>query len=279
MRAAAGLSAAVFLFLLGGRLMLGALERQLIYFPARASRDAPTPRVAGAAAVEEVWLQSEGARIHGIYAAAPDPIGQLLFLHGNAGNLYDRLDNVALLVQSGMSVLIVDYRGFGKSDGEPTEDGLYRDGQAAYDHMVGARGVDPRRLVLFGRSLGSSVAIELATQLDAGALIVESGFTSAQDMAKLHYAWVPGFVLSGMSHRLASLSKVPNLRTPVLYVHGDADAIVPVRMGRRLYEASPEPKEWYEIHGASHNDTWYVGGAAYFERLADFVKSHVGSQP
>jgi len=276
--AAAGVVVAVFLFVIGGRLMLEALERQLIYFPTRVRQDAPTPRLAVASVVEEVWFEAaDGVRVHGIYAGREDAFADLLFFHGNAGDLYDRLDNVALLVQAGFNVLIMDYRGYGKSEGVPSERALYEDGLLAYRYLVDERGVDPSRLVLFGRSLGCTVVIELATQHRAGALILESAFTTAQDLARVHYGWLPGALLRSLTHEFDSLSKVPRLRAPVLYVHGDVDTIVPIQMGRRLYEASPDPKDWYEIRGAGHNDTLFVGGQKYFRKLVEFAQRYVGS--
>jgi fermentation-respiration switch protein FrsA (DUF1100 family) len=273
-----GVAAAALLFLLGGRLMLGALERQLIYFPSRVSKDAATPALPGAAAVEEVWLEAgDGARIHGLHARAPDAFADLLFFHGNAGSLYDRLDNVALLLESGFNVFIIDYHGYGKSEGTPSEEALYEDGRMAYRYLLDERGVDPARLVLFGRSLGSTIAVELGTTEAAGAIIIESGFTSARELAAVHYGWLPGMLLRSLSHEFDSISKVPRLRAPALYVHGDVDAIVPTVQGRRLYEASPEPKELYIIEGAGHNDTLYVGGAEYFRRLVEFVKRYVST--
>lgn len=274
---AAGILAAIVLFLAGGRLMLESIERQLIYFPSRVSKSAPTPRLEGAAVVEEVWLETpDGERVHGIYAGAADAFADLLFFHGNAGNLYDRLDNVALLVMSGFNVLIMDYRGYGKSDGKPSEQVLYDDGLLAYRHLVEERGVDPARLVIFGRSLGAAVAVELGTTQPAGAVIAESCFTSAQDLAAIHYGFLPGALFRAMTHKFESIAKVSRLRAPALFVHGDRDDIVPVVMGRRLYEAAAEPKEWYEIKGAGHNDMLMVGGADYFRRLAAFVRRHVG---
>jgi fermentation-respiration switch protein FrsA (DUF1100 family) len=273
---AAGVLVAALLFIIGGGLMLASLERQLIYFPTRVAKDAAPPRLPGASIVEEVWIDSgTGARVHGIYAGADDAFADLLFFHGNAGNLFDRLDNVALLVEFGFNVLIIDYRGYGKSDGEPSEQALYDDGLAAYRYLTERRGAVPGRLVLFGRSLGSAVAIELGARLPSAAVIAESAFTSALDLGKVHYGWLPGVLLRAMTHRFESLSKVPRLRAPVLFVHGDVDAIVPVEMGRSLYEASPEPKEWYNIRGAGHNDTLMVGGREYFSRLANFVRKHV----
>lgn len=276
---AAAITATIILFIAGGQLMLNALERQLIYFPTRTRVDAATPQLPGADVVEEVWLETgDGVRVHGIYAGRHDAFADLLFFHGNAGNLYDRLDNVALLVQSGFNVLIMDYRGYGKSEGAPSERALYDDGLLAYRHMVERRGVDPQRLVLFGRSLGSTVAVELGSTHACGAVIAESAFTSAQELARVHYGFLPGMLLRSMSHEFDSMAKVPRLKAPVLYIHGNVDNIVPMSMGRRLFEASPDPKEWYEITGAGHNDTLFVGGSAYFQRLVNFVKRYVGSE-
>jgi fermentation-respiration switch protein FrsA (DUF1100 family) len=272
---AAALIAVAILFFAGGRLMLEALERQLIYFPTRVDRDAATPRVAGAA-VEEVWIAgADGVRVHGLYATVPGGLADLLYFHGNAGSLYDRLDLLELLVGSGFNVLMMDYRGYGKSEGTPSEPALYDDARAAYRYLVEERDVPAERLVLFGSSLGSAVAIELATSEAAGALIVESAFTNVRELARLHYGWLPDALLRSLSHEFDSLAKVARLRTPVLYLHGTADDIVPLRMGRRLYEASPDPREWYEIRGAGHNDMVWTGGSAYFERLADFVRRHL----
>jgi len=276
--AAAGV-AAVLLFLLGGRLMLSSIERQFIYFPTRVARDTPTPPLPRVRAVEEVWLAGDGGvRIHALYAGADAAFADLLFLHGNAGNLYDRLANVEMLVEYGFNVLIIDYRGYGKSGGQPSEEGLYEDGEAGYRYLVDRRGVAPQRLVVFGRSLGAAVAIELASKNPCGAVIAESAFTSALSLGKLHYGWLPGLLLRGMTQRFDSLSKVARLRAPALFVHGRADAIVPVEMGRQLYEATPEPKRWYEIVGAGHNDTLMVGGREYFQQLANFVREHVAAE-
>lgn len=270
---------AVLLFLGGGRVMLSAIERQFIYFPTRVSRDTPTPALRRARVVEEVWLARDGGvRIHGLYAGAGAAFADLLFLHGNAGNLYDRLDNVEMLVESGFNVLIIDYQGYGKSGGKPSEEGLYGDGEAAYRYLVEVRGVAPARLVVFGRSLGAAVAIDLASRNPCGPVIVESAFTSALALGQLHYGWLPGLLLRGMTQRFDSLSKVRRLRSPVLFVHGQVDGIVPIEMGRQLYEASPEPKRWYEITGAGHNDTVMVGGREYFRRLVSFAREHVAAE-
>lgn len=272
---AASLLAALILFLGGGRLMLEALERQFIYFPAREREDAPTPRLRHAREVEEVWLDVDGVRVHGLHARRDDPLGTLLFFHGNAGNLYDRLGNVELLLGMGLDVLIIDYRGYGKSGGEPSEAGLYADGMAAYRFLTEERGVAPSDLVLFGRSLGSAVAIELATRVPIGALIVESAFTSARDLAREHYGFLPGMLIRSMTHEFDSISKVESVHVPILFVHGDRDSIVPERMGRRLFEAAPASKAWYGIEGAGHNDMVAVGGGNYVRHLDAFLREHL----
>ncbi len=273
-----GVLAAALLFVLGGRLMLEAIERQLIYFPSRVPQSAPTPSIPGATAVEEVWLDTgDGVRVHGLYARGDGSLGELLFFHGNAGSLYDRLDNVALLLDLGLNVLIMDYRGYGKSEGSPSESALYADGLLAYRHLTETRGADPARLIIFGRSLGSTVAVELAVREPAAAVILESAFTSAGELGRIHYGFLPAMLFRALTHQFDSLSKVPKLKAPVLYIHGTVDNIVPASMGRRLYDASPEPKEWYEIQGAGHNDTLWLGGREYALRLAEFVRRHVAS--
>lgn len=277
----AAVAVAVLFFVGGGRLMLRAIERQFIYFPTRVARGVPTPPLPGARVVEEVWLKGEGeggSGVHGIYAGAREPWADLLFFHGNAGSLYDRLGNVEMLVESGFNVLIIDYRGYGKSGGRPSERVLYSDGEAAYRYLLEERGVAPERLVIFGRSLGAAVAIELASRKPCGALIAESAFTSTVAMGKLHYGWLPETFLRGVTQRFDSLSRVGHLRSPVLFVHGRVDAIVPVEMGRQLYESSSEPKGWYEIAGAGHNDTVLVGGREYVQRIVSFVGEHVSPE-
>ena len=271
----ASLLAALILFLGGGRLMLEALERQFIYFPTRERADAPTPRLRRAREVEEVWMDVDGVRVHGLHARLDNPSGTLLFFHGNAGNLYDRLDNVELLLDMGLDVLIIDYQGYGKSGGEPSEPTLYADGMAAYRYLTEERGVEAGGLVLFGRSLGSAVAIELATRVPCAALIAESAFTSARDLAREHYGWLPGLLIRNMTHEFDSISKVERLRVPTLFVHGDRDSIVPESMGRRLFAAAPEPKTWYEVEGAGHNDTIARGGREYVRQLDAFLRENL----
>ena len=174
-------------------------------------------------------------------------------------------------------MLIIDYRGYGRSEGSPTEKGLYADARAAYRYLVEEAGVDPRRLVVFGRSLGAAVAMELATSDTVGVLIAESAFASVEALARVHYGWIPDFILKSLSHEFDNIGKVSRLPVPVLFIHGDRDNIAPVDQGRQLFEAAPEPKEWLEIPGAGHNDTVPLGGDRYFQRITAFVQQHLGA--
>jgi fermentation-respiration switch protein FrsA (DUF1100 family) len=196
--------------------------------------------------------------------------------HGNAGNISHRLDR-ALLIQSRVraSVLLYDYRGYGKSEGSPDEAGTYRDGQAAYRFLVEEKKIPPDEIVLFGESLGSAVALELALAHAAAALVLEAPFTSVRDMA-----WTTIFApLSPLVRtRYDNLAKVGRLRMPLLVLQGDRDEIVPFRQGRRLFEAAPEPKRHFAIPSAGHNDTYVTGGEAYWREFTDFLEN-VGSRP
>jgi pimeloyl-ACP methyl ester carboxylesterase len=222
--------------------------------------------------LEDVWFQtSDGARLFGWYveAAADRPV--ILWCHGNAGSIINRLDNLRLLHQMGLSVFLFDYRGYGKSQNiRPTEEGFYNDAYAAYDYLARIRKIRPDRMVLFGRSLGASVAGELAAQRPASGLILESSFPSIEAVAKVHYGGFPAHWFLGAQFRL--VDRLPHLSLPKLIIHGDKDDIIPVELGRQVYDVAKPPKEWFGIPGANHNDTYAVGGTAYFRRLAEFVR-------
>jgi hypothetical protein len=249
----------------GGLIVL--FETRLIYFPSRAKDVTPT---ALGLAFEDVSLTAEdGVRLHGWFLPVRDARLTILLSHGNAGNIGDRLDR-ALLFQSRLraSVLLYDYRGYGSSQGSPDEAGTYRDVRAAYQYLVEAKKLDPRRLVLFGESLGSGVALELAVAQPAAALVLEAPFTSVPDMARATvFAPLAPFVRT----RYDNLAKVSRLRMPLLVLHGDRDEVVPFAQGRRLFEAAPEPKRFFAIPGAHHNDAYFVGGEAYWRALGEFL--------
>ncbi len=255
------------LCLLGGLLLL--LETRFIYFPSR-GYDA-TPSGLGLPH-EDVWLTAEdGVRIHGWYLPVPRARWVTLVSHGNAGNISHRLDR-ALLLQARLrsSVFLYDYRGYGASEGSPDEAGTYRDARAAYRYLVEEKQVKADELVLFGESLGSAVSLELALAHPAAALVLEAPFTSVRDLARTTiFAPLAPFVRT----RYESLARIPRLRMPLLVVQGDRDEIVPPVQGRRLFDAAPEPKRYFAIRGAGHNDTYLVGGEAYWRTIADFLET------
>lgn len=222
--------------------------------------------------LEEVWFQaSDGLRLFGWYVEAQAGRPVILWCHGNAGNIIHRLDNLKLLHRLGLSVFLFDYRGYGKSQSaRPTEEGLYHDAVGAYDYLTRIRSVRSERLVLFGRSLGASVAGELAVQRRASALILESSFPSVEVLGRYHYGGLPVHWLIGAEFRL--IDRLPRLLLPKLIIHGDRDEIVPIELGCQVFDAATEPKEWYVIQGADHNNTYQVGGSTYFRRFTEFVK-------
>lgn len=256
----------VLLVIAGGLLLV--FEKHLIYFPMRAHE--VTPAGLGLA-YEEVELRAEdGVRLHGWFLPVKGSRLTVLVCHGNAGNVSHRLDR-ALLMQSRLSVdtLLFDYRGYGSSEGSPDEQGTYRDARAAYRWLI-ARGQSPERLVLFGESLGSAVALQLALEVEARALVLESPFASVPEMARAVYPFLPIWPL--VRTRYDNIAKVARLRMPLLVMHGERDEIVPFAQGRRVFDKAPEPKRFFAIPGASHNDTYVVGGEAYWRALREFLE-------
>ena len=241
-------------------------ERRLIFFPTRVLAAAPADF--GLAAEELSIATPDGVTLHGWWIDAPGE-RVVIWYHGNAGNIGDRLHNARWFVERlGVAVVLVDYRGYGRSGGTPDEAGLYRDGLAVYD-AVAARAVRPRDIVLFGRSLGGAVAIEVALRRPAGAVVLESVFRSVPALAREHYWFVPGFVVRT---QMDNAAKIGGVEAPVLVLHGDRDSIVPLAHGRRLFELARRPARFHEIAGAGHNDTYLVGGARYAEAWRGFLR-------
>ena len=221
---------------------------------------------------EDVWFTStDSIRLHGWLIPASPSNHILLFCHGNAGNISHRLDNVRLLNQRGISVFIFDYRGYGRSDGSISEKGFYLDSEAAYQVSRKWADAHKAKLIVFGRSLGGIAATHLGATKSCDGLILESTFTNMGAMARAHYP-LP-FAESLLKHRLNAVGEIDQVRAPILFFHGDKDRIVPIRLGRGLFEAAPNPKEFVVIPGAGHNDTYFVGGQDYFKKIENFVNS------
>ena len=266
-------------------------ESSFIYHPSKYPEGSwqtgePRPREGEIAPrVEDVWLTSaDGVRLHGWHCApvvgrggGPEPVKAdrtLLFLHGNGGNLSHRYALIRELVKLPANVLIIDYRGYGRSEGAPSEQGLYRDARAAWEYLVNTRGVPADRVVVFGESLGGAVAIDLAARVRPCGLVAQSTFTSVADMAAGLFPFVPRFAIRT---KMDSLGKIARVECPKLFIHSPADEIVPYEMGRRLFDAAREPKYFYEVKDASHNLTDTVGGAAYYDALRGFINSACGA--
>ncbi|MBX3301465.1 MAG: alpha/beta hydrolase [Nitrospira sp.] len=251
------------------------LDQFFVYHP-EPWQDRDWARLSGLP-LEDVWFQSsDGGQLFGWYVEATADRPVMLWCHGNAGNIINRLDNLRLLYQMGLSVFLFDYRGYGKSQNiHPTEKGLYADATGAYDYLARIRKIRPERVVLFGRSLGASVAGDLAAQRPASALILESSFPSIEAVAKVHYGGLPVHWFLKAEYRL--IDRLPYLSLPKLIIHGDKDDIIPVELGRHVFEAAKPPKEWHVIQGANHNDTYAVGGKAYFRRISEFVKKSLSA--
>ena len=218
---------------------------------------------------EDVWFtSSDSVRLNGWLIPASSPNRLLLFCHGNAGNISHRLDNVRLLYSMGISVFIFDYRGYGLSQGSISEKGFYLDSEAAYEVAREWAEKHGAKLVIFGRSLGGIAATHLGATKRCDGLILESTFTNMGAMASAHFP-LP-FAETLLKHRLNAAGQIVQVRVPILFFHGDRDKVVPIKLGRKLFEAAPNPKEFVVIPGAGHNDTYFVGGSAYFKKIESF---------
>lgn len=268
MTALALLGAALAVLGLGGALW--AFQDRLIYFPEQAPP--PSPSALGLRGVETVELRTGDGlallawRVPAMRAEAP----VVLYLHGNGGSLAHRAPRVARFQAQGWGALIVQWRGYGGNPGSPSEAGLALDAAAGLDRLR-AEGIAPGRIVIWGESLGSGPAIRLAAERPhhAGALVLESPYTSLLDLARLHYPVLPAGVL--LRDRYDSLSRIPGVAVPILILQGARDTLVPPEMGRRLAAAARAPIELWEASEAGHND---LGAAGAVERVAGFLAQH-----
>ncbi|MBT6345778.1 MAG: alpha/beta hydrolase [Nitrospina sp.] len=258
----------VFLLLVYAAFLLSS-ENKIIFHPSRYPDGFWSPASEGVLAQDIYFTAEDGVKLHGWFIPAENAVATLLWFHGNAGNISHRLDNIQRLARLNLNVFIFDYRGYGRSEGVPSEAGIYKDSQAAYDAVLRLDGVSVDTLFLFGRSLGGICAVQTAMNWPAKGLLLESVFTNSSDMARKIFPLIPlGWA---MKSKLDAVSKVPHLRLPKLFLHGTDDEIVPYDMGRKLFDAAAEPKTFYSIAGAGHNDTYVLGGDEYFNALNQFI--------
>lgn len=218
---------------------------------------------------EDVHLEaSDGVKLHAWWIAAPGSKLATLHLHGNAGNISHRSYSAQSILDGGSSVLLLDYRGYGKSLGRPTERGLWRDAEAGYEWLRG-RGYDAKHIVIHGESLGTAVATHLAGNKQCAGVVLEAPFTSAKAIAAKVLPLVGPVLVWGYD----SLSRIRLIHAPLFVIHGDADEVIPYESGLELFNAAEEPKRMWTIPSATHNDLHLIGRAEFAERLRAFYTS------
>ena len=244
----------------------------MIFFPQR-GLDA-TPADWGMS-YEDVSLKSaDDVELHGWYIPAERAERVVLFLHGNAGNISHRGESIAIFRRLGLDVFIFDYRGYGRSDGEPGEAGLYQDAAAAWRYLVETRGVSPGNIVVFGRSLGGAVAAQLASRVQPqpGGLVLESTLSSARDFAKAAFPLLSRVLV--VRYQFDSVARLAQVRCPVLVLHSPTDEIMPYRLGEKLYQSAHEPKRFVALRG-DHNSGFMQSQPQYEQALGEFIAALV----
>jgi hypothetical protein len=246
-------------------------QSSLIYYPNVAGRNlSATPQQIGLTFEDVELVTQDKVRLHGWFIPSDEARGTVLFFHGNAGNISHRLDSIAIFNRMRLNVFIFDYRGYGQSQGRVTETGTYRDAEAAWRYLTATRGIDANSVIVFGRSLGASIAAWLASHHTPGALILESSFSSVPSMAQRLYPFLPVRWLAKFSYDTRLY--VSGISCPLLVVHSKTDEIIPYAEGRRVFDAAPPAREFLDIVGG-HNDGFIVTGQAYVDGLGRFIEN------
>ncbi len=251
------------------------LAETLLFFPDSSDPGAP-PFVAGVEGRDVDLVAEDGVRIHGWWWDAGDEAPAVVFFHGNAGNLAMRVSTAEGLVARGLSVFVLSYRGYGRSEGRPSEEGVLRDGRAALEWVADELS-GTHRVVLHGRSLGGFVAAGVGVEEPVAGVVMESSFTTLYDIAREVYPIVPRFLLGRLRGHFDNLDAVSRIEAPVLVVHGSADALIPPEMGERLHRRARQADRWMPVEGAGHNDLPFVAGGDYFDEVAAFVHRVTGN--
>ncbi len=250
-------------------LLLYIFQPKFVYFPYSSLQ--ATPRDIGLPYAEVYLTTSDDLKIHGWYVPHENPRATLLFLHGNGGNISHRLEKLWIYNQLELSVFIIDYRGYGLSEGSPSEQGTYLDAEAAWVYLTQEQQIPATDIIIYGESLGGAVASWLASRVEAGALIVESVFTSIRDMGKHYYPYLPVTLIARIKYPV--IEHIKEVQCPVLIIHSPADDIVPFNMGKAVYEAANQPKDFLEIIG-DHNGGFLQSGQLYIDGLDRFILTH-----
>jgi hypothetical protein len=247
------------------------MENSMVFYPAKYPTGWWEPARFGLTVEDCYFTTKDGVKLHGWFIPRAGARQTLLYCHGNGGNITYFADYAEWLLSGVQAqIFLFDYRGYGRSDGAPDEAGVYQDARAAYDYLLTRPDVNGRKIVLFGQSLGGAVAVDLALDRPCTGLILESTFTSAKNMAKKAFPFLPVSLIIGV--KFDSEAKITRLRLPLLIAHGTADRTVPFKLGRRLFEVANEPKEFYAITGADHNNPHIAGGETYLTKLREFIE-------
>jgi fermentation-respiration switch protein FrsA (DUF1100 family) len=248
-------------------------QSRLVFYPEVGRKVTLSPQAYGLRHEEVQIRTADGETLAAWWVPAENARGAVLFFHGNAGNISHRLDYLLMFHRLRFGTLIVDYRGYGRSTGSPSEEGTYLDAEAAWDYLRHARAARPEHVVIAGESLGGAVATRLAAKVGPRAVLLFSTFTSATDLGADVYWFLPVRILSRIGYD--NLARIQSIRAPVFIAHSRDDDIVPYRHGRRLYEAAREPKAFLEMRGG-HNDGFIFARTEWVAALAAFLDRHAG---
>lgn len=241
------------------------LEQRNLYFPFRELES--NPKDIGLDYEDVIVTTKDMVQINGWFIPSKTALATLIFCHGNAGNISHRMEKIKIFNELNLDVLIFDYRGYGISKGRPSEKGLYLDAEGAYNYLVNKKRVPPVKTIVYGESLGSAVALDLAGKHEVGGIIIEGGFTSVKDMARRIFPFIPAFIYAS---RFDSLDKIRDVKAPKLIFHSIDDEIIPFKFGKELFIAAAEPKEFVELRGG-HNDAFLTSKEIFIREIDSFV--------
>ncbi len=245
-------------------------EKGTVFFPERPFFEIPEDY---GLPYEDVYFKAaDGVRLHGWYVEGTDGTRDtIVWFHGNAGNISHRLDNLYLLRKAtGLNIFIFDYREYGLSEGYISKEGTFLDTDGLFDYITRERSLAPGEILLFGRSLGTALALHLAKSNTFLGVALEAAFTSTQELRALYAAFIPPPDPGEVAYD--NLANIHRISSPVLFIHGQRDFVIPERMARSLFKLAPKPKFFYQVPLASHNDTYLVGERFYFDRWREFVE-------
>jgi fermentation-respiration switch protein FrsA (DUF1100 family) len=244
------------------------IEDQFIFHPSATIEQ--TPRQVGLDFQDVFFATRDGLRLNGWFIPHRQARSTLVWFHGNAGNIGHRVENIKLLHDRvKVNIFIFDYRGYGRSEGSVSEEGTYLDGDAALEFVRERLETEQKKIILFGRSLGAAVAAEMANRFESQGLILETPFVSIREMARVLLPFLP--IRPLLRTRYDVRKKIQKIKTPLLVLHGDRDEVIPFVQGKMVFDAAPEPKKFFTIVGARHNDTYLIGGEPYFQQLQSFI--------